>query len=168
VRLASSAVVIAILLPVAVRAQGNMPVGSSEQLGHISHQEDAVHRAAEAYNRGAREMRKARDAKDPADQKKHYTAAQAQFKKSLGLAQGFDALLGLGQASLALGDDQGAMTSCSEALALKPNSEEAKACADQAKTRLTAAAAPAPPPPAATPAAPPAAPPPLGVPLLRR
>jgi uncharacterized protein HemY len=52
-------------------------------------------------------MRKAADAKDPADKKKHYAKAQEQFKKSLNLQQNFDALLGLGQVDLALGDNEG-------------------------------------------------------------
>jgi hypothetical protein len=131
-------VAVAVGLPVSAGAQGSIPVGSSSQLGHLSQTEDVPHRAAEAYNRGAREMRKAADAKDPADKKKHYTKAQEQFKKSLTLQQSFDALLGLGQADLALGDNEGARVSCHDALSLKPASEEAKACADSAQANLAA------------------------------
>lgn len=130
------AIALAFALPILARAQGNMPVGSSAQLGHVSMQEDAAHRAAAAYNRGLREMKKAADAKDAADKKKHYREAQAQFNKSLGLQQNFDALLGLGQADLGLGDNQGAMSSCTEALALKPDNQDAKSCADTAKAKL--------------------------------
>jgi hypothetical protein len=148
-----AAVVIAIALPVGARAQGSMPVGSSGQLGQMSQTEDVPHRAAAAYNRGARELRKAANAKDPADKKKHYSAAQAHFKKSLDLQQNFDALLGLGQADLALGDNAGARATCRDALILKPASTEAKACADTAEANLAPAATPA--PPAAAPPAPP-------------
>jgi tetratricopeptide (TPR) repeat protein len=132
----------AIVLPAGARAQGSIPVGSSAQLGHLSQTEDVPHRAAEAYNRGVREMRKAADAKDPADKKKHYTGAQAQFKKSLSLQQNFDALLGLGQVDLALGDNEGAMASCHDALSLKPASVEAKTCAESAQANLTPSKAP--------------------------
>ena len=137
-----AAAAVAIVLPTGARAQGSIPVGSSAQLGHLSQTEDVPHRAAEAYNRGVREMRKAADAKDPADKKKHYSAAQAQFKKSLNLQQNFDALLGLGQADLALGDNEGARVSCHDALSLKPASIEAKACAEDAQANLTPSKAP--------------------------
>jgi hypothetical protein len=147
-----AAVIIAIALPAGARAQGSIPAGSSRQLGQVSQTEDVTHRAAAAYNRGAREMRKAADAKDPADKKKHYAAAQAQFKKSLDLEQNFDALLGLGQADLALGDNAGARASCRDALGLKPASTEAKACAESAEANLAPAAKPS--PPAAAPPAP--------------
>jgi tetratricopeptide (TPR) repeat protein len=147
VKLAIVASAIAFVLPAAAGAQGSMPAGSSADLGHVSLQEDAPHRAAEAYNRGSRELRKARGAKDPADQKKHYAAAQAHFKKSLDLQQNFDALLGMGQADLALGDNQGALTSCQQALGLKPGNDDAKSCADSAKAKLSPPAEPAPAPP---------------------
>jgi tetratricopeptide (TPR) repeat protein len=147
VKLAIVAVAIAVVLPAAAGAQGSMPAGSSSDLGHLSQREDVPHRAAEAYSRGLRELKKARDAKDPADQKKHYTAAQEHFKKSLALQQNFDALLGMGQADLALGENQGALSSCLQALGLKPGNEEAKSCADTAKAKLSPPAE-APPPPA--------------------
>jgi tetratricopeptide (TPR) repeat protein len=133
---------LAAALPILARAQGNMPAGSAAQLGHVSMQEDASHRAASAYNRGVREMKKAAEAKDAADKKKHYREAQAQFNKSLGLQQNFDALLGLGQADLGLGDNQGAMSSCTEALGLKPDNQDAKSCAETAKANLAAPAEP--------------------------
>lgn len=137
---AFAAFALAIALPLVAHAQGNMSAGSSAQMGTVSMQEDATHRAAAAYNRGIREMKKAANAKDAADKTKHYKEAQVQFNKSLGLQQNFDALLGLGQADLALGDNQGAMSSCTEALALKPDHADAKACADSAKAKLSAPA----------------------------
>ncbi len=139
---ALAALAIAAALPLVAHAQGNMSAGSSAQMGTVSMQEDSAHRAASAYNRGIREMKKAANAKDAADKAKHYREAQAQFHKSLGLQQNFDALLGLGQADLALGDSQGAMTSCTEALALKPDHPDAKTCADSAKAKLSAPAEP--------------------------
>jgi Flp pilus assembly protein TadD len=137
---AFAALALAIALPLVAHAQGNMSAGSSAQMGTVSMQEDATHRAAAAYNRGIREMKKAAGAKEAADKTKHYKEAQAQFNKSLGLQQNFDALLGLGQADLALGDNQGAMSTCTEALTLKPDHAEAKACADSAKAKLSAPA----------------------------
>jgi len=128
---------LALALPLVAHAQGNMSAGSSAQMGTVSLQDDAAHRAASAYNRGLREMKKAANAKDAADKTKHYKEAQAQFNKSIGLQQNFDALLGLGQVDLALDDNQGAMTSCTEALALKPDHPDAKACADSAKAKLS-------------------------------
>ena len=134
---AFAALAVAVALPLVAHAQGNMSAGSSAQMGTVSMQEDATHRAASAYNRGIREMKKAANAKDAADKTKHYREARAQFNKSLGLQQNFDALLGLGQADLGLGDNQGAMSSCTEALALKPGHPDAKACADSAKAKLS-------------------------------
>jgi len=134
---AFAALAVTVALPLVAHAQGNMSAGSSAQMGTVTMQEDATHRAAAAYNRGIREMKKAASAKDAADKTKHYKEAQAQFNKSLGLQQNFDALLGLGQADLALGDNQGAMTSCTEALALKADHPEAKACVDSAKAKLS-------------------------------
>ncbi len=125
------------LLSPAVGGQGSMPVGSSAQLGQHAQTEDVPHRAAQECGRGLREMRKARQAKDRGEQRKRYTAAEDHFRKSLGLVRNFDAVLGLGQAELALGDPQAALTSCQEALGFKPASAEAKACADEAKSKLT-------------------------------
>ena len=123
-------------LSTACLAQGSMPVGSSGQLGHLSLQESATQRAAEAAGRGAREVRKAEEAKDPAEQKKHWARAQEHFLRSLKIEQNFDALLGLGRADLALGDAAGARSSCREALALKPGSGEAQACVESAEALL--------------------------------
>jgi tetratricopeptide (TPR) repeat protein len=102
--------------------------------------------APHAYGRGARELRKAKDAKNPAEQRKHYTAAQAAFRRSISLLENYDALLGLGEADLALGDTEEAIYSCQRALYLKRKSEPAKACIDQslairAKLRAQKAAA---------------------------
>jgi tetratricopeptide (TPR) repeat protein len=133
------------LLSPGAGGQGSMPVGPSAQLGQHAQTADVPHRAAEACGRGLGEMRKARKAKDPGEQRKHYAAAQGHFQKSLGLERNFDALLGLGQAELGLGDPRAAMSSCQEALELKAASAEAKACADEARAKL--APAPAAPPP---------------------
>jgi cytochrome c-type biogenesis protein CcmH/NrfG len=45
----------------------------------------------------------------------------------------FDALLGLGQAHLALGQKESALDACTLALSLKPKSPEAQACAEAAR-----------------------------------
>ena len=113
-------------------------------------------RAADAYSRGARYQRKADKESDAGKKQELYTKAKAEFTKSLGEQETFDAFLGLGQVELALGDPRTALDVCSRAQALKPGDAGAKACVDEAGKATS-------PPPAATagqPAQSTAAPPP--------
>lgn len=140
--------------PCALRAQmGSMSAGSSKDMGQLQQQETPEKRASEAYSRGLRSKRKADGAKDANEKQKLYQKAKADFVKSLDLLENFDALLGLGQVDLALGDAQAALTHCGRATALKAKDEAAAACVQEAKAKAGAAAAPASPPAAA--AAPP-------------
>jgi len=45
----------------------------------------------------------------------------------------FEALLGLGQAYLALGEKESALDACARALAAKPNDSDARTCAEAAR-----------------------------------
>ena len=148
---AAAALAVAIALPVGAGAQSNAeptyPRDSAPpDSSHVAMPSDS---APHAYGRGARELRKAKDAKDPADKRKHYGAAQAAFRRSISLLENYDALLGLGEADLALGDTDEAIYACEGALSLKRKSAPAKACIDQAyaiRAKLRAQKAAAAPP----------------------
>jgi len=148
--------VLLLAAPGALRAQmGSMPAGSSRDLGQIQQQETPEKRATEAYNKGARSKRKAEGAKDAGERQKLYEKAKADFAKSLAIAESFDALLGLGQVDLALGDAHAALSHCSRAAELKAADSAASACVREATAKASTAGATgagggANPPPAAT------------------
>jgi tetratricopeptide (TPR) repeat protein len=146
---AAAALAAAIVLPMGAGAQSNAEPHYPDSPSNPSHVGMPSDSAPHAYGRGARELRKAKDAKDPADRLKHYSAAQAAFRRSISLQSNYDALLGLGEADLALGDTEEAIYSCERALDLKRKSEPAKACIDQAfaiRAKLKAQKAAAAPP----------------------
>lgn len=98
---------------------------------------DPTTRAAQCYGRGARAMKKAKKQEAAGETEKaqeNYRRAKKEFSEAVGLQQGyFDALLGLGQAQLALGQKESALDSCTHALSVKPKSEEAQACTEAAR-----------------------------------
>jgi len=128
---AVAAFTVAIALPIASGAQSSAEPHISDSSSNSSHVAMPSDSAPHAYGRGARELRKAKDAKDPADRLKHYSAAQAAFRRSISLIPNYDALLGLGEVDLVLGDTHEAIYSCERALDLKPKSEPARACINQ-------------------------------------
>src|SRR6201992_2932154 len=95
------------------------------------------------YARGAKTKHKAEEAKDPKDRQKLYDRAKEELSKSVGFEATRDNLVALGQVYLAIGDAASASTSCLRAAGLKPGDEEATACAEAAKQKMTADAAPA-------------------------
>ena len=101
---------------------------------------DPVQRAADHYNRGVRAMRKAENETDAAKRTKLYEKAKEELAKAIGYEPSFDATLALGQVYLALGKKPEAESSCSRALGLKPNNEDAKACVTEAQAREQVAA----------------------------
>jgi len=111
--------------------------------------DSTVDTSPRAYSRGARELRQARRTQDPAERRQHLSAAMSHFKRSLALERNADALLGLGETALELGENQEAMQACQEALDWWSARKRAKVCFDQAVAALKRPAAPpasAPPP----------------------
>ena len=118
-----------------------LPAMASAQFPDITessgHYKDAATKAAECYGRGARAMKKAEKqaaAGDTEKARENYQRAKNEFSKAVGLQEGyFEALLGLGQAYLALSMKESALDACAHALAAKPKSTEAQACAEAAR-----------------------------------
>jgi tetratricopeptide (TPR) repeat protein len=139
---------------------GSMGAGSSSQMYQAAQQETPEHRAAEAYNRAARSIKRAEGARDANDRRKLYEKAREDLKKSLDVKPTFDALLAMGRVDLNLGDPRAALDFCTQAESYKSGDASTKACKDEAMRQSSAAAGPAPgasaagtPPAAATPAA---------------
>lgn len=119
-----------LLAPVAAEAQYGNP---TESFGTYK---DPTTRAAECYGRGARAMKKAKKQEAAGETEKareSYRRAKEEFSEAVGIQQGyFDALLGLGQAHLALGQKESALDACTFALAVKPKNPDAQACIEAA------------------------------------
>src|SRR6185295_10785723 len=119
------------LLPTTARAQYHDITESS------GHYKDAAAKAADCYGRGARALRKAQKqaaAGETEKARENYQRAKKEFSEAVGMQEGyFEALLGLGQAYLALGQKESALDACAHALAAKPKSAEAQACAESAR-----------------------------------
>ncbi len=103
---------------------------------------DPTTRAAECYGRGARAMKKAKKQEAAGESEKareSYQRAKEEFSKAIGMQQSyFDALLGLGQVHLALGQKESALDACTHALSVKPKNSEAQACAEAARVPAAA------------------------------
>ena len=128
VLLAAASLVIA---PPAARAQLS---NVTESFGHY---DDATTKASNCYGRGARALKKAQKqlaAGESEKSRESFLRAKEEFSKAVGFQAGYyEALLGLGQAYLALGQKESALDACAQALAAKPNDPDAKACANAAR-----------------------------------
>lgn len=169
IRILAAAVLVCLAADAPAHAQiGSMGAGSSAQMFQASQQETPEHRAVEAYNRAARDIKKAEGAKDPGLRRKLYEKAKDNLDRSLALWATFDSLLALGQVDLALGDVASALAVCTQAEGLKAGDAAARSCKEQAarqerepaKSAAAPASAPLATPPAALPLASPATPPP--------
>ncbi len=123
-----------------------LPTTASAQFPSITEStgsyKDASTKAAECYGRGARALKKAKKqtaAGETEKARENYQRAKEEFSKAVGMQEGyFDALLGLGQSYLALGNRASALDACAHALAAKPKSEEAQSCAEAARGPVAA------------------------------
>jgi tetratricopeptide (TPR) repeat protein len=97
-------------------------------------------KAMECYGRGLKAKKKADAETDAAKQAKLYLKAKEELSKSVGYHPNFDGYLALGQVYLAMGDKRAGLTSCSQALGLKPNNEQAKSCIQAAQETQEASA----------------------------
>ncbi len=114
---------------------GHAQPGSVLSTDGMGSYKDPVQRAADHYNRGVRAKRKAENETDAAKRAKLLEKAKEELGKAIGYEPSFDATLALGQVYLALGKKPEAESSCSRALGLKPNNEEAKTCVAEAQAQ---------------------------------
>ena len=84
---------------------------------------------------------KAEKETDPQKKAKLYEKAKQEFSKAVGYHTNYDALLGLGQVYLVLGQKSSALDACAKAQWLKPHDPVAKACMDDASRKDDALAA---------------------------
>jgi hypothetical protein len=124
------------LAAASLRAQGS-PI--TENMG--GSYKDPVQRSADCYSRGARARAKAEKETDPQKKAKLYAKAKQEFSKAVGYHENYDALLGLGQVYLVLGQKPSALDACARAQSFKPHDPVAKACMDEASRKEDALAA---------------------------
>ncbi|MEO6195543.1 MAG: hypothetical protein ABIS20_21180 [Thermoanaerobaculia bacterium] len=121
-------VLVALMAAPALTAQMGVPTESMG--GRLKSPEE---KSLEAYARGVKTMKKAREEKDHDKQMKLYTRAKDEFSKSVGYTGHFEGYLALGQAFLALNQRKSALEACNQARSMKPSSEEAQGCVLEAQ-----------------------------------
>jgi tetratricopeptide (TPR) repeat protein len=127
---ASFALAALLTAPAALMAQGVVP---TETMG--SHMKTPEEKALLEYAHGLKDKKKAEEEKDHDKKMKLYTRAKDEFSKSVGYNGHYDGFLALGQVYLALGQQASALDACSHAQAMKPSSEEAKSCIQEAQKK---------------------------------
>jgi tetratricopeptide (TPR) repeat protein len=120
----------ALMTAPALMAQGVVP---TETMG--SHMKTPEEKALLEYAHGLKDRKKAEEEKDHDKKMKLYTRAKDEFSKSVGYNGHYDGYLALGQVYLALGQRESALDACSHAQAMKPGSEEAKSCIEEARKK---------------------------------
>jgi tetratricopeptide (TPR) repeat protein len=121
-------VLVALMSTPVLTAQMGVPTESMG--GHMKSPEE---KSLDAYARGVKAMKKAAEEKDHDKQMKLYTKAKDELSKSVGFMGNYDSYLALGQAYLALGKRESALDACNHAQSMKPGSEEARSCVQQAQ-----------------------------------
>lgn len=125
------------LLVIASSLCAQLPVSITESSGSYKTPEQ---KALDSYARGMKAKRKAEAEKDAQKQAKLYLKAKEELSKSVGYQGHYDGYLALGQVYLALGKNESGFDACSRAQSVKPNSEEAKSCVEEAKEKMKLAA----------------------------
>jgi tetratricopeptide (TPR) repeat protein len=100
-----------------------------------SHMKSPEEKAMLEYGHGLKDRKKADAEKDHDKKMKLYERAKDEFSKSVGYTPNYDAFLALGQVYLALGRQESALDACTHAQAMKPSSEEAKSCLEEARKK---------------------------------
>lgn len=126
----------ALLLPCLPAAGQGPGIPKAPRAGIGNSYKDSQQRAADLCARGLRAKRKAENETDEAKRARLYARAEAELTRSVSLSRSFDALLALGQVRLARGQDQAALTACTNALGFKPADAEARQCVEQAREKL--------------------------------
>ena len=129
------------LIAVAILVSSSFPAVPAYPQTEIigSYYKTPEQKAMECYSRGVKAKKKADGEKDAAKQAKLYLKAKEELSKSVGYMAHYEGYLVLGQVYLAMGNQESGFDACSHAQGLKPKSEEAKSCVDEAR-RLMAAA----------------------------
>lgn len=125
---------LALFLPLAARSQ-MMPTPTESMGSYIKSPEQ---KAMEHYARGLKAKKKADEADEPTKRNKLLLKAKEELSKSVGYTPNYDGYLALGQVYLLLGMAESSYDACSHAAGLKPNSEDAKTCMSEAKTKMAA------------------------------
>lgn len=136
-KLALFALTLLLTAPV-LHAQMRMEPGTSA--GRFKTPEE---KALQEYAHGLKDKKKGDEEQDHDKKMKLYQRAKDEFSKSVGYQGSYDSYLALGQVYLLLGDQGSAFGACSQALAAKPNSEEAKSCVAEAQKKPESEAKPA-------------------------
>lgn len=128
------------LILIAAMASSLYAAPQTEIIG--SYYKTPEQKAMECYGRGVKLKKKADGEKDPEKQAKLYLKAKEELSKSVGYQPNYDSYLALGQVYLALGQNESGFDACSHAQSAKPNSAEAKSCAEEAWAKVKTAAKP--------------------------
>ncbi len=128
-KLASFALTLLMTAPI-LHAQMRMEPGTSA--GRLKTPEE---KALQEYAHGLQDKKKGDKEQDHDKKMKLYQRAKDEFSKSVSYQGNYDAYLALGQVYLLLGEQGSAFDACSQALAAKPNSEEAKSCVAEAQKK---------------------------------
>ena len=123
-----------LLIAASLCAQGPITEGMG------SYVKSSDQKAMECYGRGLKLKKKAAGETDPAKQTKLYQKAKEELSKSVGYQANYDGYLALGQVYLAMGQNESGLDACNHAQSLKPNSQEAKSCMEEAQEKITVAA----------------------------
>ena len=105
----------------------------SESMG--SHLKSPEEKALLEYAHGIKDRQKAEKEQDHDKKMKLYLRAKDEFSKSVGYTGHYDGYLALGQVYLVLGMRESALDACSHALGMKPNSEDAQQCIQDARKK---------------------------------
>lgn len=124
--------VLAGVFPYSLPAAPQVPI-PTESMG--SYYKTPEQKALELYARGMKAKRKAEREKDPHKQGTLYLKAKEELTKSVGYQGHYDGYLALGQVYLALGQAESAYDACSFAAKLKPGSDAAQGCLEEARQR---------------------------------
>jgi tetratricopeptide (TPR) repeat protein len=100
-----------------------------------SHMKSPEEKAMLEYAHGLKDKKKADEEQDHDKKMKLYTRAKDEFSKSVGYTGHYDGYLALGQVYLILGMKESALDACSHALGLKPHSEQAQQCVQDAQKK---------------------------------
>ena len=105
----------------------------TESMG--SHMKSPEEKALLEYAHGIKDRQKAEKEQDHDKKMKLYLRAKDEFSKSVGYTGHYDGYLALGQVYLVLGMKESALDACSHALGMKPNSEDAQQCIQDAQKK---------------------------------
>ncbi|HEY3568498.1 MAG TPA: hypothetical protein VGP73_11245 [Thermoanaerobaculia bacterium] len=105
----------------------------NESMG--SHLKTPEEKALNEYARGVKDRQRGDEEQSHDKKMKLYTRAKDEFSKSVGYYPHFDGYLALGQVYLLLGLRESALDACSHAVGMKPNSEPAQQCVQDAQKK---------------------------------